>query len=155
MSSDKSTWDCRTVVQKEKWPGVVWTQLNCTGETPHGNVGPMVFNTLRANIASPSITAVPAQADPKVQLQVRSLGSTAFVLAGMSRVTTDGICVADFAAFSQNVADMAASIPVHNGETIVAGINGGYFWRVDSKSVASLSLSPFSFLTRTHSHKHT
>eukprot|EP00698_Gefionella_okellyi_P017635 TRINITY_DN5192_c0_g2_i1.p1 TRINITY_DN5192_c0_g2~~TRINITY_DN5192_c0_g2_i1.p1 ORF type:complete len:336 (+),score=43.44 TRINITY_DN5192_c0_g2_i1:644-1651(+) len=97
VSAQDSSWQCTPMDHVESWPGVVWTRQNCTGQTPKGAVGPIVFNQITANLSAPGVSVSPARADPVKQLQ--------------------------------NLVEMSDSVP-----NAVAGINGGYFWRVDDKS---------------------
>lgn len=100
-----STWNCTTLLDesivKDAALGnrsvLSWSRVNCTGTTPLGPVGPMVFNILTANLVSQKLFFTPMTANTSDQLAPLN--------------------------------SIAAQDP-----RIVAGINGGYFYRTDSSS---------------------
>ena len=82
--------------------GVAWSKLNCTGVTPYGAVGPMVFNVVSANLSHPGVYASPLVAQPN--------GPDAVPLASLPAMAAQS-----------------------HDPSLVAGINGGYFFRLDDK----------------------
>ena len=96
--ADESSWNCTTLESKVLVPGAVqWARKNCTGVTPLGSVGPMIFNVLHTALFSSSVSITPMVAKNN------------FSLAPLQEI----------AAQDANV---------------IGGINGGYFFRTDSKS---------------------
>lgn len=115
-----ASWDCKQLSLKNLTPAgeVDWTRLNCTGSFIPEHcvlhkaraVGPMVFNVIRANLQSPGVRGVPlevpqvASMDPKDR--VKPLSEIAAIHA----------------------------LDLGDDEELIAGVNGGYFWRTDSES---------------------
>lgn len=100
--NEVSTWSCFATENKTVVPSVdnttyavQWTRVNCTGATPVGEVGPMVFNIIHADLGSPRLYFTPMTANTSDQL-----------------------------APLNNIAAQDAKI--------IAGINGGYFYRTDA-----------------------
>ena len=107
-----SKWSCATLSTKPLSPNnsVSWTKLNCTGSFvnligQHEPVGPMVFNVVAAKLDAPGVAAVPMSAPQNASVP------------------------ADHRL--QTVPAMAASASLPSSKKLLAGINGGYFWRVD------------------------
>ena len=69
VASEKSTWNC-TVVHSEQvaGPAAVWIKYNCTGETPLGPNGPMIFNTFEVDLASDKLFVTAMTANTTHQL---------------------------------------------------------------------------------------
>jgi hypothetical protein len=91
-----STWSCTTLNESAISPDANWTRTECSGETPLGKVGPMIFNIVRAGLSG-GLALVPAVSSATPPLQPLTL--------------------------------IAAEHPA-----ALAGINGGYFWRVDDST---------------------
>ena len=125
-------WACTELNRTELAPGVAWTRRRCSMSTlpppwftqrPHRLVppgvdpaampwnasawlvGPVILNVVEANLSAPGVRAVPGVADP-------ALGTAP---------------VPDIARYNNNAT--AAKAP-----TLLAGVNGGYFFRVDLSS---------------------
>jgi hypothetical protein len=77
-----SSWNCTTILSKSLLNtsnAVVWKKLNCTGQGWESSwvppfeyqfvAGPMIFNTVTIDLASPSLFVQPVAADPKQLLQ--------------------------------------------------------------------------------------
>jgi len=90
-----STWHC-VLLNETQIAGidVLWKRHNCSGSTPFGNNGPMIFNSLEVNLASEKIYVTPMIANNEYQL------------APLNTIAAQDA-------------------------RIVAGINGGYFYRTD------------------------
>jgi len=102
--NDVSNWTCAVLNESvivngtsTAQPALRWTQVNCTGQTPLGSIGPMVINLVHADLSSPKLFFTPMTAN------------TTHQLAPLNQI--------------------AAQDP-----RIVAGINGGYFYRTDTSS---------------------
>jgi hypothetical protein len=95
-STAVSTWSCATLNETAISPDANWTRTECSGETPLGKVGPMIFNIVRAGLSG-GLALVPAVSSAAPPLQPLTL--------------------------------IAAEHP-----GALAGINGGYFWRVDDST---------------------
>ena len=104
-----ATWSCTTKSTAripDRASPIVWWQGTCVGKTPYGSVGPITVNTVTANMAYPGVVAKPAVAKTKIGL------------APLSQIMrTAGV----------------PSRPGRASDNMVAGINGGYFYRLDVK----------------------
>lgn len=98
-AAQDSTWDCNVLLEKSIVDNgaLNWTRVNCTGTTPLGVVGPMVFNLLYVDLSAPQLFVTPMTANTPDQLN------------GLNAIAAQD-------------------------SRIVAGINGGYFYRTDSAS---------------------
>jgi hypothetical protein len=106
-AGERSRWFCEPVVTKTivnatmqgaASAPLVWTRLNCTGETPLGMVGPgMIFNVLVADLENDNVFITP---------MVVSKNTNANQLAPLN-------------------------VLAKQDPRIVAGVNGGYFFRLD------------------------
>lgn len=107
----RNGWNC-TVLLEHSLPGppagsVVWRQIECgTMSSPVGTIGPLVFNTITANLSTPGVHLAPQRAAPSSPPSPTQADAS-----------SDGL---------QPLQDIAARVP-----GVLAGINGGYFWRVD------------------------
>lgn len=99
-------WSCETLVFKWMASGVSWSQLNCTSsDIPFwGAQGPAIVNVVTADLSVPGVRLRPGRAQASNATQGYPL---------------------------QPLNEMAAS---QDGWNIVAGINGGYFWELNSDS---------------------
>lgn len=60
----QSTWECVPLAVVQVTPAVLWERENCTGTTPAGRVGPLVFNIVRADLSDAHVRVRAARADP-------------------------------------------------------------------------------------------
>jgi hypothetical protein len=94
-ANDRSSWNC-SVAHQERIAGaaVVWIKYNCSGMTPLGPNGPMIFNTVEVDLSSDAIFVTPM------------IANTTHQLAPLNQIAAQD-------------------------SRIIAGINGGYFYRTD------------------------
>lgn len=102
-----TTWECETLataaLAPAGYPAVTWRQLNCSSSPVpvFGRSGPVVVNVVEADLSDPS----------RVRM-VPVIAPAAAAPGGNPLAPLNKIAEAD-------------------GRTLIAGINGGYFWRVD------------------------
>ena len=119
-------WSCAELSSKPLAPGgvVTWARYSCSGLLPPGAlghrkpVGPMVFNVVTAQMDAPGVGALPVAAP-----QLASLPSA-------QRLQTLPELAATGAEQQRNSSSSSSS-----SSSILAGINGGYFWRVDEGGI--------------------
>ena len=131
----KSTWSCSTVTQTALAPdgSIVWSQLNCTGTGPRS----IDFDLVHRGGAHRGIS-IPIVADElrgaAALLPDWHVGPMIFNVV-TANLTAPGVGVRAAATPTsvmyqlQTIPDMSANVP-----NSVAGINGGYFWRLDVSS---------------------
>lgn len=72
LAGGVSTWNCAPVTNSTVYPGILYRELNCTGETPKGPVGPMLFHVTATDLAevdSGRLELYPQAAAASAQLQ--------------------------------------------------------------------------------------
>lgn len=64
-----SKWSCATLNETQISVDATWSRCSCTGDTPLGKVGPMVFNIVRADLTKGTLSLIPAVALTSPPLQ--------------------------------------------------------------------------------------
>lgn len=128
-----SQWDCAELKSRQLTEAVQWRQVNCSSNTPSGQVGPITFNIVATDLASESVVARPVVATTPLKVQATSsmAAQTAGALAAVNggyfyrvdeKLFFDDVCLGKLKSEAlQNASVEHPNYGVGDGLTVVNG----------------------------------